>query len=549
MRKLTLMRLLLLTLFCVTLFNSCRKSQEHEPEIAPLSKEEALFKWGQAHNGRWLPYVLNKIKEEHPNAAKTELIGLLDSYLNPINNAVAFYDEKAKTGTSETASQWNELLKQYYLENYNQINNSLALLKDMDRLYAQYQELATQPISASKIQNRLQSLGKRSNTDFDGVEITGCSIPFNLRYWIAWYFGTDFWSLHAIGVVRSTTHNETGDCLARLDAFFTAVIQLADKGRINSPTQADCDYYVSQAEQALAYYGSCPNKTGDSPGDPLPPGGGGSGDGSGGSTNPPTGTTHYSETEMMDILNNLEDPITGNGIELYLIANYKGSKLLDLTKFSTSQHTMVGDYTLKPHYDKNGTLVFYTATRLLSGNDIEYLVRADQFSEFAANIDYYRASADLFYMNGIPTSAMVKMLGGDRVEGLVNLWVDAIKSVEYWMYLATLYEIRPNNTSVRNAIDDVLPEGAPYTKSSLEMGRAMHTQYKAGLADGISTFKEYTGIQGIRPDFVDFNTRTIYELKPNNPRQITAGNAQLAKYKAEFERVHGGTWNTVLDLY
>jgi hypothetical protein len=29
--------------------------------------------------------------------------------------------------------------------------------------------------------------------------------------------------------------------------------------------------------------------------------------------------------------------------------------------------------------------------------------------------------------------------------------------------------------------------------------------------------KECTKVKGVRPDFVDFNTNTIYELKPNNP--------------------------------
>ncbi len=78
----------------------------------------------------------------------------------------------------------------------------------------------------------------------------------------------------------------------------------------------------------------------------------------------------------------------------------------------------------------------------------------------------------------------------------------------------------------------------------------MHETYKLGLADDIMTFKEYTKISGIRPDFVDFNTKTIYELKPNNPRQIAEGNKQLAKYKAVFEEKYPGTtWNTVLDLY
>jgi hypothetical protein len=80
-------------------------------------------------------------------------------------------------------------------------------------------------------------------------------------------------------------------------------------------------------------------------------------------------------------------------------------------------------------------------------------------------------------------------------------------------------------------------------------GRAAHRLYKAGIEDGITTFKEYRGIPGIRPDFVDFNTRTIYELKPNNPRQIANGHRQLERYRAAFERAHGPGWNVVLDTY
>ena len=34
--------------------------------------------------------------------------------------------------------------------------------------------------------------------------------------------------------------------------------------------------------------------------------------------------------------------------------------------------------------------------------------------------------------------------------------------------------------------------------------------------------KEFANIKGIRPDYVDFNTRTIYELKPYNPKAIKA---------------------------
>ena len=93
-------------------------------------------------------------------------------------------------------------------------------------------------------------------------------------------------------------------------------------------------------------------------------------------------------------------------------------------------------------------------------------------------------------------------------------------------------------------------KGIRYTKSSLKYGRKIHKAYKAALHNpALKRFKEFTGIKGIRPDFVDFNTRTIYELKPNNPRSIHRGYQQLKKYKKMFEKRYGGKWNTVLDTY
>ena len=87
------------------------------------------------------------------------------------------------------------------------------------------------------------------------------------------------------------------------------------------------------------------------------------------------------------------------------------------------------------------------------------------------------------------------------------------------------------------------------TKSSLSLGREMHKGYKLGLENKITTFKEYTKVPGIRPDFVDFGTKTIYELKPFNLRGIQMGTQQLKKYKSLFEQKYGGTWNTFLDFY
>lgn len=89
-----------------------------------------------------------------------------------------------------------------------------------------------------------------------------------------------------------------------------------------------------------------------------------------------------------------------------------------------------------------------------------------------------------------------------------------------------------------------------YTKSSLALGREVHALYKiAEHAPSLGRYKEFAGIKGIRPDFVDFATKTIYELKPYNPRGIQLGTKQLNNYKSIFQQNYGGTWNTVLDFY
>ncbi|GAA0756105.1 RHS repeat-associated core domain-containing protein [Clostridium sartagoforme] len=89
----------------------------------------------------------------------------------------------------------------------------------------------------------------------------------------------------------------------------------------------------------------------------------------------------------------------------------------------------------------------------------------------------------------------------------------------------------------------------PYTKSSLKMGQNMHKAYKADVVDNIIKFKEYRLPSGRRIDFIDFGTKTIYELKPYNPRQIKAGTKQLEGYLKEVESIFGRGWSTVLDTY
>lgn len=79
----------------------------------------------------------------------------------------------------------------------------------------------------------------------------------------------------------------------------------------------------------------------------------------------------------------------------------------------------------------------------------------------------------------------------------------------------------------------------------------MHKAYKAeSVNKSLGRIKEYT-ISGTRRriDFIDFGKKTIYELKPNNPRSILQGQRQLQQYKTLIEQQFGPGWKTVQDLY
>ena len=82
------------------------------------------------------------------------------------------------------------------------------------------------------------------------------------------------------------------------------------------------------------------------------------------------------------------------------------------------------------------------------------------------------------------------------------------------------------------------------TKSSASIGRDIHKGYKA-TSEYNPRFKEFDEVKGIRPDYVDFDTNTIYELKPMNPRSIKKGIAQLKKYN----EILGGNFKLVLEFY
>lgn len=92
-----------------------------------------------------------------------------------------------------------------------------------------------------------------------------------------------------------------------------------------------------------------------------------------------------------------------------------------------------------------------------------------------------------------------------------------------------------------------------YTKSSLARGQKMHKAYHAGKIG-----KEFRLPSGKRIDYLDMENGIIYELKPNNPRAISQGKAQLKMYKEELQseaflkkypQLRDIDWKMVLDKY
>lgn len=84
---------------------------------------------------------------------------------------------------------------------------------------------------------------------------------------------------------------------------------------------------------------------------------------------------------------------------------------------------------------------------------------------------------------------------------------------------------------------------------NLSLGKKVHKEYKVTAVDNIVRFKEYRLPSGKRVDYIDFETKTIYELKPNNHTQIKKGTVQLQNYLKEIQQIYGDGWTTVLDTY
>jgi hypothetical protein len=76
-------------------------------------------------------------------------------------------------------------------------------------------------------------------------------------------------------------------------------------------------------------------------------------------------------------------------------------------------------------------------------------------------------------------------------------------------------------------------------------GRAAHREWDPGA--GFQ--KEVRLPSGKRADAVNYETRHVKELKPNNPRAVRKGERQVEGYRQELEQVTGETWTSSVETY
>ncbi|RZK16668.1 MAG: hypothetical protein EOO86_14365 [Pedobacter sp.] len=164
---------------------------------------------------------------------------------------------------------------------------------------------------------------------------------------------------------------------------------------------------------------------------------------------------NFTESEFDNVIQNLNNDITEDPIQLYMIASYKNSKLLNSSTYAiSSNYFMVGEYILCAHYNSKNKIAFYSAFRK-SSLGIEYLIRADALNAFKEKYTTYKAAADLFYVNGKPSLSQIQIAAGDYWEGLVESHKEAYSNPTYYLYLAHVFTATAVNLKSVSVSDPV----------------------------------------------------------------------------------------------
>lgn len=146
--------------------------------------------------------------------------------------------------------------------------------------------------------------------------------------------------------------------------------------------------------------------------------------------------------------------------------------------------------------------------------------------------------------------AQIRKVGGDSLGAqALSLAVDLVFP-ENWTEVIPAGKLFSFGGKVLHAAGDIrgaVARGAlnPKVAEAAAKGQKMHKDWSYG--PGFE--KEVTLPNGKRADAVNFETREVVELKPNNQRAINRGEKQAASYRKELEQWKGGNWTHRVETY
>jgi hypothetical protein len=105
--------------------------------------------------------------------------------------------------------------------------------------------------------------------------------------------------------------------------------------------------------------------------------------------------------------------------------------------------------------------------------------------------------------------------------------------------------VAAKNADKLDEISDATKLAKGGESAATKRGREMHKEWDPG--EGFT--KEFTLPSGKRADAVNFETKQVKELKPNNTRGQKRGEKQLETYSEELESEFGGPWESILETY
>ena len=192
----------------------------------------------------------------------------------------------------------------------------------------------------------------------------------------------------------------------------------------------------------------------------------------------------------------------------------------------------------------------FTNKNIYAYCDNNPIVRVDIFGTFwESAFDILSLSASIIEVSLNPTDIWAwASLAGDVVDlipvvtgvGEITRAARTIDKASTTVQIAKAIDFTDDAADIVKTLD----RSKGFTKSTARAGRKIHAGYK--VTDDFSKIgKEYRKVKGVRPDYVDFANRTIYELKPMNPRGLKSGIHQLQKY----DKALGGGFTLRLELY